>query len=459
MKNYSLVPTEENALELLKANPIGRTEDVLRFIELLSNMEDICYSVALNGEWGSGKTFFVKQVKLILDTYNLQAKNMPKEIQDDVKRVVKNRISVPESYTTVYYDAWANDNHEDPLLSLIYAAIRSGQSDYTPERERSLCNAALGIVDLLAEKNISKILQALRGSGKLEGIQKENGLRNLVHEFIDSLIAEHGNRLVLFIDELDRCKPDYAIRFLERIKHYFDDERVTFVFSVSLSQLQWTVKSYYGSEFNATRYLDKFFDIQLTLPRVDYNQFLNQRLKMWPDSLVSLVGIEVIKHFNFSLRETERYIRLLKIIEHAAKNMSEGFEEQNAVLFSSTYFAPIMVGLQMCDMKAYTAFVTGKDSGPMKDILTNSNVLLHSRLLLKGGEECGKNGVINDHTGKQVGTVVDRLEMGYKALFSRNYPEYGRGMTIGQMSFTEKVRIGVERVASILSPFEEYDIE
>ena len=113
----------------------------------------------------------------------------------------------------------------------------------------------------------------------------------------------------------------------------------------------------------------------------------------------------------------------------------------------------------MCDMKAYTAFVTGKASGPMKDILTNSNVLLHSRLLLKGGEECGKNGVINDHTGKKVGTVVDRLEMAYKALFSRNYPEYGRGMTIGQMSFTEKVRIGVERVASILSPFEEYDIE
>lgn len=458
MKNFGLNPTEENALDLLGTNPIGRTEDVLRFVELLSNMEGACYSVALNGEWGSGKTFFVKQVKLILDVYNPQT-DMPEETCLKVKRVIQNRIHVPDSYTSVYYDAWANDNHEDPLLSLIYAAIRSGQSDYTPERERSLCNAALGIVDLLAEKNISTTLQSLRGNGKLDGIQKETDLRNLVHEFIDSLIAEHGNRLVLFIDELDRCKPDYAIRFLERIKHYFDDERITFVFSVSLSQLQWTVKSYYGSEFNATRYLDKFFDIQLTLPRVDYNRFLNQRLKMWPDSLVSLVGMEVMKYFNFSLRETERYIRLIKIIEHAAKNMSEGLEEQNAVLFSSTYFVPIMVGLQMCDMKAYTAFVTGKDSGPMKEILTNSNVLFHSHLFLKRGEECGKNGIINDHAGKQVGTVIDRLEVTYKALFGRNYPEYGRGMTIGQMSFTEQVRISVERVASILSPFEEYDIE
>lgn len=58
-----------------------------------------------------------------------------------------------------------------------------------------------------------------------------------------------------------------------------------------------------------------------------------------------------------------------------------------------------------------------------------------------------------------MGTVIDRLEVAYKALFGRNYPEYGQSMTIGQMSFTEKVRISVERVASILSPFEEYDID
>ena len=258
---------------------------------------------------------------------------------------------------------------------------------------------------------------------------------------------------------MDRCKPDYAIHFLERIKHYFDDDRVTFVFSVSLSQLQWTVKSYYGTEFNATRYLDKFFDIQLTLPRVNYNVFLKNWLCVWDDSLVALVGVEVIKYFGFSLRETERYIRLLKIIEHAAKNIVEGFEEQNAVLFSATYFAPIMVGLQMCDMKAYNAFVSGKDYGPMKEILINTNVLLHGRLFLNPGEQHEKDGTIVDQNGKPVDTVTERVEKTYKALFSRNYSEYGRSTTIGRMSFTEKVRIDVERIAAIISPFEEYDIE
>ena len=458
MKNYSRTPTEENVLKLLKRNSIGRTEDVLRFVELLSNMEDACYSIALNGEWGSGKTFFIKQAQLILDAQNPQS-SIPEKTRNEVKRIIQNRLSVPDSYTSVYYDAWANDNHEDPLLSLIYEVIHSGQSSYTPERERNLGTAISNIADLLTGRNISDVLNDLRGKDKLENIQKQASLKELVREFINNLIEEHGNRLIIFVDELDRCKPDYAIHFLERIKHYFDDDRVTFVFSVSLSQLQWTVKSYYGTEFNATRYLDKFFDIQLTLPRVNYNVFLKNWLCVWDDSLVALVGVEVIKYFGFSLRETERYIRLLKIIEHAAKNIVEGFEEQNAVLFSATYFAPIMVGLQMCDMKAYNAFVSGKDYGPMKEILINTNVLLHGRLFLNPGEQHEKDGTIVDQNGKPVDTVTERVEKTYKALFSRNYSEYGRSTTIGRMSFTEKVRIDVERIAAIISPFEEYDIE
>ena len=55
MKNYSLKPTEENALELLRANPILRNQYVFRFAKMLSYMEDDCYSIALNGDWGSGR--------------------------------------------------------------------------------------------------------------------------------------------------------------------------------------------------------------------------------------------------------------------------------------------------------------------------------------------------------------------------------------------------------------------
>ena len=77
MTNYSLKPTDENALGLLKTDPIGRNKYIRRFIQMLTRMEDDCYTVALNGDWGSGKTFFVKQIKMILDAYNTQQDSVP----------------------------------------------------------------------------------------------------------------------------------------------------------------------------------------------------------------------------------------------------------------------------------------------------------------------------------------------------------------------------------------------
>ena len=76
---------------------------------------------------------------------------------------------------------------------------------------------------------------------------------------MSELPNERGNKLVIFIDELDRCNPAYAVKLLEQIKHYMEDDRIIFVFSVNINQLQHTIKHYYGNNFNATKYLDRFF--------------------------------------------------------------------------------------------------------------------------------------------------------------------------------------------------------
>ena len=221
MKNYSRTPTEENVLKLLKRNPIGRTEDVLRFVELLSNMEDACYSIALNGEWGSGKTFFVKQVKLILDAQNPQS-NIPEKTRNEIKRIVQNRLSVPGSYTSVYYDAWANDNHEDPLLSLIYEVIHSGQSSYTPERERNLCTAISNIADLLTGRNVSDVLNDLRGKDKLENIQKY--VKNI--KSVSENSSEYKKIYQKFIDE-NNLKEEFKMADKEFLKEIFKLNKIS----------------------------------------------------------------------------------------------------------------------------------------------------------------------------------------------------------------------------------------
>ena len=59
-----------------------------------------------------------------------------------------------------------------------------------------------------------------------------------IKDFFAIILAERGNRLVIFIDELDRCKPTFAVHLLEQIKHYIFDDRITFVFSINFTYIR-----------------------------------------------------------------------------------------------------------------------------------------------------------------------------------------------------------------------------
>ena len=75
--------------------------------------------------------------------------------------------------------------------------------------------------------------------------------------------------IYILIDELDRCRPIYALTLLERVKHLFDISGYQFVIATDTEQLQHTVRAVYGEGFDARRYLKRFFDIQYSFPEVD----------------------------------------------------------------------------------------------------------------------------------------------------------------------------------------------
>ena len=80
--------------------------------------------------------------------------------------------------------------------------------------------------------------------------------------------ADNGNHkpLVVMIDELDRCRPSYAVELLETAKHLFDVDRIVFVLAVNREQLAHAVCALYGADFNAEGYLRRFFDEDFRLP-------------------------------------------------------------------------------------------------------------------------------------------------------------------------------------------------
>lgn len=449
MKNYSTLPTDENAFDLLKEDPLKRNPAVFRFLQLIDAVDENC-SIALNGKWGSGKTLFVRQIKLLLDAFNSKT-----NISDEMRQALLGIL--PESVecsicTTVYYDAWSNDDSNDPILSLVYTAITSGQSDYSPEQNRNILGIAEKIAELTTQKPITGIISMVQGEDLLSTMKQRNNIQQLVREFINSLILERANRVVIFIDELDRCRPAYAVQLLERIKHYFDDDRITFVFSVDITQLQHTVKAYYGYAFDATRYLDKFFDLRVSLPEINYKTFIEKKFDfITSGNIYDEICIRVVQYFSFSLREVERYMRLIRIAAYSY-NTSPTFSEQKALQFARLYIVPILIGLSMANMDEYREFVNGKNPDILCEILSSETDFVYQDWLR----------ISNVQTNTEIGTAIEqKLREVYSAIFVdrddryRAYPE----TCIGDMKFTAQTRQEIMNMVALLAPCAEYDWE
>ncbi|MDE6475678.1 MAG: KAP family NTPase, partial [Erysipelotrichaceae bacterium] len=342
MKFNDLQPTKENLCEAFKNDLIGRNEDIKRFVKLLDSLSN-SYSIALDGSWGSGKTFFVKQAKLFIDAHN-EHLNLIDEEDKKIFTSYDNSENVTyQPQVTVYYDAWENDNDSDPVLSLIYSIISSIDTNYKLKESDTLLNKAAAILDAFTGKNVREIASALEGKDLLDDIRKQKNLELNIKAFLNSLLEERGDRLIIFIDELDRCKPSFAVKLLERIKHYFTNDKITFVFSINLAEIQHTVKSYYGNEFDSCRYLDRFFDLRLSIPPIDMELFYTSIKFGKVQNVFSRQCVfepvckAVVSYYSLSLRETCRYLATCNMATHEVIFNNKSLHDYNGLLFCIIY--------------------------------------------------------------------------------------------------------------------------
>lgn len=418
MNSFELIPTEENLIHTLNKDLLKRNKDLVRFYDLILAQEGAS-SIAIDGRWGSGKTFFVKQSVLLIN-----AKNPMSDMDDEKKASIVYALpfpqkaeDVPENYdVAVYYDAWENDNDTDPVLSLVYEIIKQLGINYDFDDNGNVFKLAGSVLEALTGRNINGIIENLKSENPLTNIREEKDLHENIKNFFTELLAERGNRLVVFIDELDRCKPSYAVHLLERIKHYLCDERITFVFSVNLGELQHTIKHYYGNTFDACRYLDRFFDMRLSLPPADKTAFYRE---MGLDSSYGLEKIsrKVIDTYNMELREATRFYRQVKTAAyeptHDSKKWNFSFPDGKGKQLLLMYITPILVGLKIVNISLYNDFVNGKNSKPLMDIYKESDLgdWLCSKLL-------NRNEAYEEIEGKTLVTVEQKLQSLYEAILS-----------------------------------------
>lgn len=451
MNNYDLKPTYENLLKTYEEDTIDRTEDVLRFVDILNSLDGGC-SIALDGNWGSGKTFFVKQAKMVLDAHNRfvdsEAAANRDQIIDIRKQYYGDTITELQPQVCVYYDAWSNDNDDDPLLSIVYTILNSVESDYS-FRDISYVKTAANILEMFSGKDWNKLIDGLKGEDPLSSLKRSKSVDKLIGDFLETLLLERGDRLIIFVDELDRCKPAYAVRLLERVKHYFDNERITFVFSININELQHAIKGYYGENYDGSRYLDRFFDLRVTLPSPNLKKYFEKLSLFNPNYKYDMVCSAVIQAYHFELREIAKYVRLIRIAAYKLMHESYyrfSFPEGHAIEFGVIFFVPIIVGLKMVDINKYFDFVNGNDGRPMMEVANELPVYFFDDLL-------NNNETYDARDGYKVVALKDKLTAVYNAFFVTKYDMNKYQIDIGKMRFNAQSKEEILRITGLLSRY------
>lgn len=321
--------------ESLSADRLDRA----RYAEFLTNYlaaegKQRNYVLNLNAEWGAGKTWFIKRWYMELKAH----------------------------YPTVYIDAWQQDFSDDPLLTVMSSIIDqlrdvTGHKVAIPDGVKSKLLGLLKVGGKLVLKSAIKKAGLEDGDFSVEGEDADKlvdtlcsnhkeryesiqYLKQEIRQWVEGAVGLSEGELdypaFILIDELDRCRPSYAVEMLETIKHIFDIKGVVFVLATDTEQLQHAVKVIYGADFDAHTYLSRFFSRRFSLLAGSKRHFIESNLynnvlvdysfdKVWPKGLnlesLATVLSSISDACQLSLRSTEKLIdRIILVLFNLEKD-------------------------------------------------------------------------------------------------------------------------------------------
>lgn len=223
--------------------------------------------IALDSGWGTGKTSFINM--------------WTKELETGSKFICRK------------YNAWENDDSPDALIPIL---CRIHCKEDTPKRQKfkRICCQIISIFGPKIFGLITQVTWGINLEGFAEAMKeyREKKLpdmnfdeftdwqkhKELFRKLTENIRGEH-EYLLICIDELDRCRPTFAIETLEVVKHFFNVPNVVFVFSLDMNQLQKSIKTIYG-DIDSRGYLQRFFDYIIPLPKQELKSFLKDRLEI-----------------------------------------------------------------------------------------------------------------------------------------------------------------------------------
>lgn len=330
---------------------------------LVTNVEQPLV-ITLDGPWGSGKSTFAKQWAGLL-----RQRGLP----------------------VILFDAFANDHQDDAFIALSAEIMAQAQDLKGPKplRKEFVATAKkvgsvlapmaartgfrLLTAGMVSGDDLTNMEEALKATSDDAGALLESAIgerleraeqdRDSLDAFRDALkklalglsqkAAKGGEEnpqgpLVFVIDELDRCRPPFALNVLERIKHLFSVEGVCFVLVTNFSQMEAAVCGTYGTETQARSYLDKFFNLRVSTPPYPTRGDQTRPNARYISYLWEIMGLETGDQYydrsliNMVQRIAEKFQLHLRDLEKIAGHISIFLTATNA---NQIRVGPIVVGL------------------------------------------------------------------------------------------------------------------
>lgn len=231
-------------------------------------------------------------------------------------------------YKCIYISAWENDYQPSPFCFI------------TKEITVSLSPSQKSAITELTEKAVNVTKKVLSSSSvqigcnfKFFSFGIETSLDKLCESFLETkdeikefkkklntiLVDNLIKPLIIIVDELDRCRPDYALKTLEIIKHFFDLSNLYVILPVNNEALAQAVQSTYGQMINSENYMRKLITENYVLPvssKEDYEKIV--RIRISKDKIKQAIknkSVEISDNFNsssFKFISSEFLIRFLK---------------------------------------------------------------------------------------------------------------------------------------------------
>lgn len=362
LKNKIDCNNPEELRSVLELDSLKRNKHLNNIMRIFNDLES-SVTLSLDGGWGTGKSVFAKKLEYLSnDLLNEQENEFP---QVDVN--VLNTFR--EQFDIYYFNSWEYDMYEKPLEIFLYDLIKhrkrimTRQDKNVDRLEKVIKKGILPVANSTLKFLSSGTVdfdELSSGETKDEKLLKTatyvDDLKERINEVLKILTEE--KKIVIIIDELDRCKPTFAVELLEVIKHYFSYEKISYIICSNKSQLSHTIKKYYGFDFDGFGYLDRFIDLEYNLPFPDTTEYLNRVLNVNNRSKFpynQLVKVNC-SYFALSLREINKYVFISEIIINRFKR-KDSRASKNFDLFYNLIFPLYCFGSKLTRPNNYKNFL------------------------------------------------------------------------------------------------------